>query len=152
MLATTNPPLIHFNYSETETKCGCSLCTRYRDARTSYETVREQRGRHHRFCRCAACASAKDRFVDYLAAQNRLEIYSELSYVLTSTDKPHPLAAECLRWVYGKIEDPDYRSHIWWALSSDRRLMKSWIEDFQLDWGAKHGVPANVWAVSGLCL
>jgi hypothetical protein len=81
---------------------------------------------------------------------NRLEIYSELSYVLTAVPRQHPLSGECLDWTYDKILDPSYRGHMWWALNSDRRTLRSWIDDFQKDWGARHGLPATVWAVSGI--
>ena len=94
-MPTAEPPIVHFNYDETEA-CQCRLCTGFRQARLAYETVKEKRGRHHRFCRCEACSAVKERFVDLLAASNQQEIYSELSYILTATPKPHKLAAECL--------------------------------------------------------
>jgi len=145
-----SPPLVHFNYERTETACRCNLCTGYRQAREMYKELKGARGRHHRFCRCKACTSVKDRFVDYLAAQNRLEVYSEMSYVLTATPKPHHLAADCLRWLYSKTQDPEFRDQLWWALSSDNRTLRTWMGDFQKEWGAQHGLPAGVWAVSGL--
>ena len=37
-----------------------------------------------------------------------------------------PLSGECLDWTYDKILDPSYRGHIWWALNSDRRALRSW--------------------------
>jgi hypothetical protein len=152
MLTDDRPPEIHFNYEENETKCRCRLCTGYQDARAAYETVKEQRGPHHRFCKCERCIIVKERFVDYLAALNRLETYSEMSYVLTAAPRPHPLSGECLGWTYGKTQDPSFRTRMWWALSSDQRTIRSWINDFQAEWGTHHGIPASVWAVSGLYL
>jgi hypothetical protein len=150
MLMADRPTADHYDYELNEVVCRCRLCTDYQQAKTAYETVKQQRGRHHRFCRCEACTAAKSRFVDYLAALNRLEIYSEMSYVLSSAPRPHPLSGVCLDWTYNKILDPDYRGLTWWALSSDRRTLRSWIDDFQKDWGARNGLPATVWAVSGL--
>jgi hypothetical protein len=141
MLMADRPTADHYDYEVNEVVCRCRLCTDYQQAKTAYETVKQQRGRHHRFCRCEACTAAKSRFVDYLAALNRLEIYSEMSYVLASAPRQHPLSGECLQWAYTKILDPDYRGLTWWALSSDRRTLRSWIDDFQKDWGGPTWAP-----------
>lgn len=151
MLLADSPPASHFDYDETEASCRCRLCDGYRRAKADYETVKVLRARHHRFCRCTSCSAHRDLFVTYLAASNQREVYSELSFSLVSVPRPHQLAGECLKWVYSRIIDPDYKNTLWWALTSDRRLLRTWIEDFQVDWGAQHGLPAQVWAVSGIC-
>lgn len=89
--------------------------------------------------------------MDYLAAANRRETYIEVSFTLASRKKTHPLTRECLNWLHGRITDPDYHDNLWWALNGDQREIRSWIEDFQMDWGAQHALPVEVWAVSGLC-
>jgi hypothetical protein len=152
MQLTDHPPIIHFNYDETDASCRCSLCTGFRAAKIQYESVRRERAKHHRYCKCDDCAVHKQSLYTYLAASNKREIYSELSYVLMSKDKPHRLAVKCLQWAYEKILDPDFRNTRWWALNSDQRLLRRWMEDFQDEWGARNGVPAGFWAVSGLYL
>jgi hypothetical protein len=145
------PDVLHFDYEETEADCHCRLCNDYRQAKAEYETIKALRAKHHRFCRCASCSTHRDLFVAYLAAANKREVYSELSYLLVSPPKPSRLAGECLNWVYTKIVDPAYHNTLWWALSSDRRMLRTWITDFQSEWGSQRGLPTHVWAVSGLC-
>lgn len=140
------PPLAHWDYDDA---CPCSLCMGYQRAKAAYKAARAG---HHRCCYCDLCRERKARFVDYLAAGNQREVYSEVSFTLGfRKDPPHKLAGECLHWLYDRIIDPGYRDEWWWALSGDQREIRSWVEDFQMDWGAQHGLPVQVWAVSGLC-
>jgi hypothetical protein len=150
MLLTDAPPTIHFNYDEMDLACRCQLCTGFIEAKTLYEATKDDRAKHHRYCRCDSCVGHKERLLAFLAASNKREIYSEISYALMAAPEPHTLAAACLRWLYEKILDPDYHNTSWWALQADRRLLRSWIEDFQHSWERENMVPASFWAASGL--
>lgn len=125
------PPIEHFNYDVMDVDCRCRLCDDYRQAKQTYEGTKRERSRHSRFCRCEHCIGHRDRLVDFLAASNRRETYSELSFILASGPVPHRQARECLRWFYGLATDADYNTRTWWALNSPQCTLSKWMELFE---------------------
>lgn len=125
------PPIVHFDYDETEANCRCRLCDDYRQAKIVYQAARVERSKHHRVCKCEMCAHHLSSLMQHLAASNKREVYSELSFVLAWGPSPDPRAGECLRWFYGRAFDLDYRKPMWWAISSGHRTLRAWINAFE---------------------
>lgn len=130
MAVNNMPPLVHYDYEALEEiPCTCSLCTGYRSALTACrESVPATEG--HKFrCRCKACRARKTAERARLAASNRRDTYSELSWISAQ----YKWRETFLRWAAARICRDDWKPSLWWCRDGERLSLGSWLESWLED-------------------
>lgn len=134
-----SPLLRHFDYTEIE-NCDCEVCADWRRKRDLYQAAAALVAGHGRSCTCAGCKSMRSVRTAYHAADERRNLYSEMSFHAGLGD----LADGELKMMWLKDEIMSgRRSDGWWEGRAPYYPMGHWFLQ------AKKGVAAFASTVSG---
>lgn len=152
MLICDSPPLEHFDYDELEdenSQCGCVLCTAYRDSLAEFTYYSAICSRHKRTCKCTYCKERNSSQIVHMAALNKRDTYSELSFVVNrrmdESAHTHLVGTQFLQWIYNRMIDKAWKTEGWWAIQASNFTLQDWIEQWQLAY-----LPRALWEVSGI--
>lgn len=117
------PAKLHWNYDElTARNCQCELCCDWRYKRKAFREAYMAIFGHHRSCMCRGCKQCRQAGNAYYAAVNRLNTFSELSYLTRN----EPYADGFFRWFSSEIKEDRY-TDAWWQNKGDTRPLRAWL-------------------------
>lgn len=131
--------LNHHDYPRLDVECCCSICTQWRSKRVEYEKLRRLVRPHSRSCFCWKCCRLRELQIEYLAIQNKRDIYCELSWHASHVSG----GLHFMNWLQTELltsrETPG-----WWAKSSPCFSLGHWVYLY------KQAVTALCSGVSGM--
>lgn len=137
-------PIEHFNYDDLDEHCECPLCLAYREAQRVDAEIRESSVGHRPDCHCTSCQNRKDAHIGLLAATNKRDIYSELSYLACKSK----YQSDFMRWIGIRVLAPDFPrakiSTMWWAYQAANHSLRWWADEW-----LRANIPQELWRSSG---
>ena len=129
---TTYFPVQHFDYTVMDQRpgaCFCKLCKDFRATRARATKLEVDTADHPQRCRCNTCREKRSVQFAALAASNRRDTYSELTYLANEM----PWRDTFLLWAFKRIAFPtdiQKKSNHWWQRSVEQKSLGSWLEDW----------------------
>lgn len=135
-------PLNHSDYSQIDSDCDCQICRNWREKLQILNQSLSRVSGHHKSCFCNNCVVMWRDRTSYLAALNRRDLYSEMSWY--SEDRPDGSAL--MKWITEQIHD---YSDKWWSERGGKITIGEWMERFSnvISSGATivfSGIPAGL--------
>jgi hypothetical protein len=119
-------PTNHHNYIRIDVECDCPICMAWRQKRVAYEASRQTVQQHNRSCYCWKCRRCRELQMEYIAIQNKRDIYCELSWHASMTKGGGSL----MRWLEQELLTST-ETVGWWAKSSPCFSLGHWVWMFQ---------------------
>jgi len=123
------PSLEHWDYDELDGEakpCRCFLCVGARSTRLQREDAQRLREGQPFISVTPETDAWKRKIRAHLEAQNKRDLYSELSFLL----RGYTWKTEVLKWVLEKILDLNWRHPYWWVRDTELKSLGSWVEDW----------------------
>lgn len=118
-------PLEHSDYSYTDADCCCEICTDWRQKLEVIQAALKTTDGHRRNCYCDNCKKMRKAKAAYLAALNRRDFYSEMSW--HAGHYTSGLAIEMMNWVHDQLSS---KTDGWWYVASSRVMVGDWLDKF----------------------
>lgn len=140
----------HADYSLVDHNCGCGICIDWRETKGTYEAATARVVSHDRSCSCADCGAMRKLRTAYFAANNRRDLYCEISYLVTYSRDLKPYEDRAMKWLSNEIAAPG-RSDGWWEGRAPYYSLGYWLNKFiYAASNAVSGVGSSALAVSGV--
>jgi hypothetical protein len=132
-------PLNHHEFPRVDIECTCNLCSDWREKRVEYETIRKFVYNHSKSCFCWKCCKCRELQLKYLAAQNKRDVYCELSWHFSK----HPAGPRFMGWLENELLTSE-ETDGWWSKTAPIYSLSHWVYLF------KESLAAAVTGVSGV--
>jgi len=114
--------LEHHDYPRLDVECCCRICKEWRERRVEYESLRRFVNHHSRSCFCWKCCRTRELQIEYLAVQNKRDVYCELSWHASK----HNNGSVMMKWLEKELMESDL-SDGWWAKTSPVFSLGHWV-------------------------
>lgn len=121
-------PLMHYDYTRLDIECCCPICVEWRQKRTEYESIRKFVHHHSRSCFCWKCCRFRELQIEYLAIQNKRDVYCEISW----HSARWPYGARLMGWLKNRLLESE-ETDGWWAKTSPVFSLGHWVWMFKED-------------------
>ena len=135
-------PLEHYDYSVVTVECECHFCTDWRAKRTVFERWKRLTKGHGRSCYCWRCCNRRESHTSFAAADNKRDVYCELSWYAAQNNKYGP---RLMSWME-KVLKTETMGDGWWSTRAPYYPPYHFLHRFQIT----H--QATIPAVSGMFL